>query len=76
MEVFQRAHSSYYVLEIFSFHSSLLVTATFLHWLVGMLYVFYFAAFIILLREVFKLFFNAVLNSIISWIIVICNIFD
>jgi len=27
-------------------------TATFLHWLVGMLYVFYFAAFIILLREI------------------------
>jgi len=30
------------------------VTATFLHWLVGMLYVFYFAAFIILLREIVR----------------------
>eukprot|EP00111_Clytia_hemisphaerica_P002627 TCONS_00007456-protein len=29
-------------------------TATFLHWLVGMLYVFYFAAFIMLLREVLR----------------------
>lgn len=30
------------------------VTATFLHWLVGMLYVFYFASFIILLREILR----------------------
>lgn len=29
-------------------------TATFLHWLVGMLYVFYFAAFIMLLREILR----------------------
>lgn len=30
------------------------ITSTFLHWLVGMLYVFYFAAFIILLREILR----------------------
>lgn len=40
------------VLYWFYFSCSITATATFLHWLVGMLYVFYFAAFIMLLREV------------------------